>query len=409
MMLKRILYLILLSFLATAKMQAQQKWTLEESVQYALKNNLQIRAGEYEVEQFKQLKKTHTEIGKTTLMLMRGNYNSVNRDNNFTISQSFPFPTVIAQQVTLGELQMETSKIGLSITRNELIYQVSLTYLHLTYLKSLRQHLFAQDSLYREFAKAAALRYKTGESTLLEKATADTHLQEIKNQVSQNEADIHIYQAELGSLLNTTEKIEVADDLHRLSVVDSSTVDLHPVLQYAKQQVAINQQLKKIERSRWLPDIMVSYFTQTLIGFQRVGNDEVYFDRNKRFSGFQVGVAIPLWFVPQAGKARAAHFATLTSQMKADHQQSVMHSQQQQARLAFSKNKLSTDYYETTALKNADLILKQSQLGFQGGEIDYVEYLQAMKSAWAIKASYLTSLNQYNQSLVRLNYLSGKN
>jgi cobalt-zinc-cadmium resistance protein CzcA len=386
-----------------------QSMTLEESIQYSLKNNLQIKAGELGVQQFRQLKKTHAEWGKTNLMWMHGNYNSVNTDNNITITQSIPFPTVLAQQVKLGSEQTEGAQLELAVTRNELIYQVRTTYLHLTYLKSLHQYLRSQDSLFNGFAKASSLRYQTGETNLLEKTTADVQLMEIQNQLRQNESDVMIFRTQLQSLLNSQELPDISEVLHKLSLPDSSSITTNPMLQFSKQQVVINRQLKKVEQGRFLPDIVVGYFTQTLVGWQRVGNDEVFFDRNKNFSGFQLGVSLPLWFVPQAGRAKAAFYAEAASQSKYEQEQVVLRSQLSQAGQEYRKNQITTDYYETTALKNADLILQQAQKAFRGGEIGYFEYLQALRNVQAIRFNYLSAINQLNQSIVRILYLTGKN
>jgi cobalt-zinc-cadmium resistance protein CzcA len=386
-----------------------QSMTLDESIEFSLKNNLQIKAGEFGVQQFKQLKKTHSEWGKTSLMWMHGNYNSVNTDNNFTITQSIPFPTVLAQQLKLGGEQTEGARLELKITRNELIYQVRTTYLHLSYLKSFRFFLLSQDSLFTGFAKASALRYQTGETNLLEKTTAEVQLMEIQNQVRQNNSDIVIFQTQLQSLLNSPALPDASDPLHKLSFPDSSSILKNPLLLFSKQQININHQLKKVERGRLLPDILVGYFSQTLIGWQRVGNDEIFFDRNKNFSGFQLGLAVPLWFGPQAGRAKAALYAEAAAQKKYEHEQIVLQSQLKQASEEYRKNQISVDYYETTALKNANLILQQAQKAFRGGEISYLEYLQALRNVQTIRANYLTALNQFNQSIVRVQYLTGEN
>jgi heavy metal efflux system protein len=388
---------------------AQQAMTMDESIQYALKNNLQVKAGEYEVEQYRQLEKTHTELGKTSVMWMHGNYNSVNTDNNITITQSIPFPTVLMQQVRLGEAQTEGAKLNLSVTRNELIYQIRSIYIHLSYLKSVKQLLLSQDSLYAGFARASQLRYQTGESNLLEKTTAETQRLEIGNQVRQNESDILIYRTQLKSLLQATDLPDASESLHKLSLSDSLSITQNPTVLLSQQQVVINQQQKRIERNHFLPDITVGYFTQTLIGFQRVGNDEMFFDKNKRFSGIQLGVAIPLWFVPQAGRAKAASLAQSAAQKRYESIQIATQSLQEQALQEFEKNNIALNYYEKDALKNAALILDQAQKSFRSGEIGYLEYLQALRNAQSIRGNYLMAINQYNQSIARLKFLSGEN
>ena len=149
-------------------------------------------------------------------------------------------------------------------------------------------HLRSRPSLLR-FVKASDLRFQTGESNLLEKTSAETQMLEIKNQLNQNEAEISIFKTQLQTLLNSTDSIEISESLHKLTVENSdASLDRNPLLLSSKQQISIHHQTKRIEYGRLLPDITVGYFNQSLTGFQRIGNDEIYFDRNKRFSGFRL-------------------------------------------------------------------------------------------------------------------------
>src|SRR5689334_9538649 len=78
--------------------------TIENALDMALKNNAGIKASLYDLESTKAQKKTYGEIGKTSVMGMFGQYNSAAKsDNNITISQSIPFPTVFTAGAALGK------------------------------------------------------------------------------------------------------------------------------------------------------------------------------------------------------------------------------------------------------------------------------------------------------------------
>ncbi len=51
-------------------------------------------------------------------------------------------------------------------------------------------------------------------------------------------------------------------------------------------------------------------------------------------------------------------------------------------------------------MPQAVLLLKNSQRGFQEGEIGYIEYVQGLNRALAIQTKYLEYVNQYNQTLI---------
>jgi cobalt-zinc-cadmium resistance protein CzcA len=66
------------------------------------------------------------------------------------------------------------------------------------------------------------------------------------------------------------------------------------------------------------------------------------------------------------------------------------------------------NYYETSALQNANRLMSHAKKAFRGGEIGYIEYLQALKNVIAIRSNYLTAIYQYDLSVIKLEYLLGK-
>src|SRR6185436_6922551 len=63
-------------------------YTMEQCVQEALKNNPSVRAGTYEIALQNKLQQTSSDVGKTNVSLVYGQYNSVVKtDNNIKVSQ----------------------------------------------------------------------------------------------------------------------------------------------------------------------------------------------------------------------------------------------------------------------------------------------------------------------------------
>jgi cobalt-zinc-cadmium resistance protein CzcA len=67
---------------------------------------------------------------------------------------------------------------------------------------------------------------------------------------------------------------------------------------------------------------------------------------------------------------------------------------------ALKKDRKNMDFFRLNALPQAVLLLKNSQRGFQEGEIGYIEYVQGLNRALAIQTKYLEYVNQYNQTLI---------
>ncbi len=388
---------------------AGQRMSREQVVQTALQNNQLIKSAEYQIEYYKQLKKTATDVGKLSAMWMHGQYNSIYQDNNFTLTQSIPFPTSLGAQVRLGKEQVIGSQKNLVATQNSLIFDVKSAYEELLHQEALKKLLATQDSLYTDFAKASTLRFKTGESNLLEKVTAETQLLEVRNIARQNEADIQISQTRMQALLKSDAPIIASEDLTRLSPPEEgSSFHGNPQLEYLKQQVAISSQFKRVERNRMLPDIMLGYFSQSLIGVQNIDGSDRFFGAGKQFQGFELGLAIPLWLPPHVAKTRAAAFQEEATKQNAEYFKTSLTGAFTQATQELAKSQASLTYYENNALQNAELILTQARKSYRGGEIGYIEYLQSLRNALTIKSNYLLSLNQYNHSIIKLEFLLGK-
>jgi cobalt-zinc-cadmium resistance protein CzcA len=389
---------------------AQQPISLEQAVQTALQKNQLIRSAEYQIEYFKQVKKTSTDIGKLSAMWTHGQYNSLYQDNNLTFIQTLPFPTLLGSQIQLGKEQVIGAEKGLRSAQNDLVFEVKAVYYQLLYLEALKKLLRSQDSLYEDFSRASSLRYKTGESNLLEKTTAETQLMEVRNQGRINQADIQIAESRLQVLLKNETPVVASDILKKRELPQAlDTVSLvgNPQLNYLRQQATISGRAKRVERNRLLPDINVGYFNQSLIGVQNINGLDRFFGRDKRFQGFELGLSIPLWFGPPVARARAAAFNEEVLKSNADHFQTTLSGAYRQALQELDKNLSSFNYYEGTALKNAELILAQARQAYRGGEIGYIEYLQSLRNAIAIKSNYLQSLNLYNQSVVKIEFLLG--
>jgi len=385
--------------------------TLNQAISSALQNNKAISGATLSVGLQEQLKKTAFEMPKTEVSMLYGQYNSlVKNDNNFTITQTIPFPTLFSANAALGNERIKASQFQVASTKNELVYQVKTVYTNLQYLYSKEKLLLQQDSIYKGFLKSASLKYKTGEGNLLEKVAAETQLKEVQSQLDQNSADIDIYNSQLSTLLGNkamgiTEKYLTENTM--IPLTDSASVKENPALVYFRQQIIIADKQRKVELARALPDITLGYFNQSLTGFQNVNGNEVFFGQNKRFQGFQVGLAVPLFYKSYSAKAKAAAISKDIATNELDLQERRLADQYQQVLREYLKNKERYGYFQTSALNNAVLILKNSRIAYQNGEIGYSEYLLNLKQANTIYEGHLMALLQVNQSINHIEFLIG--
>ena len=64
------------------------------------------------------------------------------------------------------------------------------------------------------------------------------------------------------------------------------------------------------------------------------------------------------------------------------------------------------DYYEQEGDLLSKEITKAALGNFQNGEIDFFQYIQSLENAFEIQINHLDVLNQYNQTVIAINYLT---
>ena len=227
----------------------------------------------------------------------------------------------------------------------------------------------------------------------------------------QNDGDILVLYQQLNLLLSDGGNLIIADKTLNSSDLitnpETKKVELNPYLSFLKQQIKISNGQKKVEIAKSLPDITIAYFNQSIIGTQNILDKSVYFDRGKRFDGFQLGLSIPLFFGSHRSKIKSADIEADIATEKLAYYQQEISSEYQQTLQAYLKQKRSLNYYEKSALPNMTLIEKNSQLAYQNGEIGYQDHLLNLKKTIETRNTYLSTLNQFVQSKNKLEFLIG--
>ncbi len=108
--------------------QSPKAISVDEAVSLALKNNLAIQAQQLNVQSAQALKKSVFELPKTGVTVQYGQYNSINQDLGFQLSQTIPFPGIYTAQAGLYKAQLQGSQIKKQATVNEVTAQVKSLY-----------------------------------------------------------------------------------------------------------------------------------------------------------------------------------------------------------------------------------------------------------------------------------------
>jgi len=390
--------------------QAPKLITAQDAISYALNNNLQVQSQQLYVQSSGKLKKSAFELPKTNFGLQYGQYNSINQDKAFQVSQSIPFPTYFTARSGLYNAEYKGSELSLQASSNEIKAQVKVYYYQLQYLMERKKQLQYLDSLYADFVKSAAVRYKTGESNLLEKTTADAKRGELLQLIKQNETEIAVAYTSLKALMNINGDFVVADSgsfkpLTLAGSVDSTMINNNPSLKMLYQNALIMEKNKKLEVAQTLPEFTVGYFNQSLIGVQNVNGSDVYFDGSKRFTGLNFGISVPLTFFSNTARVKSLDLKQQALQKQAENSKLTLKAQLEGAFQQYNQHLSQYRYYQEQALPNAGTMISTAKTGFKSGDLGYMEYVLSLQTATDIQLNYLQSINQLNQSVINIHFL----
>lgn len=408
--------LFLISFFTFDNANAQvipKSITVENAISAALKNNLKLQSQQLSIQASSALRKSVFELPKAEINFQYGQFNSLEKDNGFQVSQTIPFPTYFTARSELYKAELISSELKQEATINEIKAQVQSFYYQLLYLQMSKKQLQSLDSLFNDFVKAAALRYQIGESNLLEKATAETKRGQLSILLKQTETEYAMAYNSLKTLMSTNEDFTIIDTgvfepIALGFALDTFNISYNPSLKLMYQQAIIAEQNKKLERATTLPDFSIGYFNQSIIGTQTVNGSDVYYDGNKRFQGINVGLGIPLTFFSNSAKIKSLDYKQQSLQKEADNGMLVLQNQLENAYQQYIQNLSHYNYYQSTALPNARIIISTAKVGFKSGDIGYIEYLQALQTATDVYLNSLQSINQLNQSIINIHFLINK-
>ncbi len=400
---KSLTSLILIGFLTFAGVQSavaqeiNHKITVDEAVSMAFKNNPRIKGANLEIEKQENLKKSAFDLDKTAISYSNGQLNTSQIDYQWSVTQNFKFPTVYATQLKLQKERVSLSQASFVLQKSVLERNVRAAFMQLRYAKNRLRLIIELEKAYKDFARIAQKRYDSGESNLIEKMAAEGKRETIRLQKQEAGLDVENYRKQLRLLLNLKQNVTIVDgDLQKLSLEDvEQSGDDNPILKLKQQLVNVSKKQHSLEKSKFLPDLSAGYFNQQIEGI-------------RNFTGFQLGIKIPLFFWSQKGRTQAAKKNSEIARMRYKQSKLDVSAVLQTNLQDYKKYKASLNYYETKGLKLAEKLLSSANKAYKEGEVGYVEYIASLEQVVQIKRDYLKRLNLYNQTLIKINYLTGK-
>ncbi len=392
---KNALTLILL--LAATSGFSQTQLNLEDLKAKALESNKGIQASSLMVDQAEALKGTAFEFDKTDIYYQYDENNlALNGEplKVFGAQQQIEFPTVYGAKNRLQKLNYELQKSSFEIKKKQLFQSLSLAYYQYQSLNQKAKLYATLDSIYSTFAHAANRRFELGETNYLEKVTAQAKQRQITNAYLKIEQQLTTTYGQIVSLVQSEDTLDIVlEEPKKLSVTNTQGL-LETESAFLDNRQSVSDAQKSLEENRLLPDLNIEYFQGTNKGL----GTSLY--------GIQLGVRVPIFFFGHSSKLKSSKIQSKITAME-NNEISVSLNQRYKTLVGqLEQQAKELSYYENEGGQLSDQILKAATANFQNGEIDFFQYIQSLENAYDIQLNYLDVLNQYNQTVIAINYLT---
>lgn len=376
---------------------AQVEAPLEEVIEMALQNNQGLKAFENGILMNQQLEKTAFSIEKTDIFYSFDQNNIAPNNmalNLWGLGQTIQFPSVYTSHKRVLEVQTSLAENQYKIEVQRIKKELTKAYYTIVHWSEMQENYRVLDSIYKQFSAAAQRRFDAGESNKLELLLAQSKSKEIELQLNQSQNDYAKAIVQLNRWIQSdvhyTSTKSIRMSVH-LMPLDTSG---NPSLQYIAQSLLLSEKQLQFSKQQLLPDLKLSAFQGSNSG-----------SLPNRYYGFQVGIAVPLFYGADKARVTAAKTEIMMKQNEYDNYSTQLLANYEVLVSELLSYKSGIDYYINFGEQLFTETLQNANLAFNAGEIDYLNYAMLLDHANSIKLNYLQNAFFYNLTVIEANYL----
>lgn len=407
---KKILFLSVTALTLSLGLYAQERsLTLRQCIDTAVRNNCGLKTSLLAVERARALQGTAWDLDRTDITLSQDPTSGGSPDNALSVTQGISFPTLyMARRRQLrAETQAERSRSD--VTRATLIGDVTAAYCQLVYEVERQRILARQDSVLMRYHALADRRWQAGEARRLEVLTAERMLRENTVEMTAARSDAEAVRLRLSRLLGIEETVTPTDTVLMPLGGGPSAYDYRrsPEGILAHDRLTVADKAVAVAKNGFAPTLSVTLRSQLVLSSWDPYNvRRTRFDGGN-FMGFEVGVGIPLFYGAAKARLKAARrerdMAEMTMRQERQTGEGEYLVLRNQCDAAYAR----VSYYDGEGMRQASETERLGTLEYENGEIDYVEYVSALRESIGVRMKRAEAVNAYNQSVVALRRLTG--
>lgn len=381
---KKFFFLLLLALLPIP-MKAQQVVTLEQAIELAKQNHPRLKTAAAAVRQAKAGRGEVLELAPTEFGYSWGQLNGeIKKDKQWEVNQNLGSLLTPFYKNVLVNRQIATGTFYHRIVEKEVVAEVKRAWAYYLYAYNLRSLYNDQNQWAEELQRIGELRYQQGEITLLEKNMAATMAADLKNRLFQSQEEEKLALARLNWACYAGQPIVPADTALVQFPADIETPTYSEAhLKYFQSQAGEAKAQLNVERSRFFPELSLGYVRQDILPL-------------KGLNSWMVSVSFPIYFLPRHSKVKQAKATAFIARTEAEANTRNLYNKVSEAIANLRRQSESLHYYTSSALKEADELMKVAALQLRHSETDVTEFIQAVNVARDIRRGYIETVYQYN-------------
>lgn len=382
---KFLFFFLLLAVMLPFTAKAQEKVTMDQAIELAKQNHPRLKIASAAIRQVKAGRGEVLELSPTEMNYSWGQLNGERRkDKQWEVTQGLGSLLTPFYKNALVNRQVETGTFYRQIVEKEVVAEVKRAWAYYLYACNLRVLYNDQNKLAEQLQRMGELRYQQGEITLLEKNMTTSMAADMKNRLFQAQEEEKLALSRLNWVCYADRPLVPADAALVQFPADyqaSSFSEVH--LNYFQSQANEAKAQLNVERSRFFPELSFGYVRQDILPL-------------KGLNSWMVGVSFPVYFLPRRSKIKQAKVAAVIARTEAETNTQNLYNKVSEAVASLRRQSESLRYYTTSALKEADELLKVANLQLQHSETNITEFIQAVNVARDIRRGYLETVYQYN-------------
>lgn len=365
--------------------EAPQSISLNQALEMAVQHSPRLQMADTDLARIRATRGEVFEATPTEFSYSWGQLNGVQRkDKELAVTQSVGSLLTPFYKNALVNKQVQTGNLYKQLVEKEVKAEVKRAWAYYLYAWNLKDMYKQQSTLADKMQKAGEVRYKQGDISLLEKSMITTVASDMRHKLYQADEELKLAASRLQWICYADFPIAPDDNSIQLYPVSIDTVSLSEIhLDYLQSQVHEKRALLNIERSRFFPELSVGYVRQNILP-------------DKGLNSWMIGVSFPIWFLPQRSKIRQARFEMNKAQTQAEAQTRELNLKVSELRASIRRYAESIRFYTTSALTEADNLMKTADAQFRESESDITQYVQSLNAALEIKKGYIEAVYQYN-------------